>query len=84
MHKKYQEYIIKWIPVEERLPQVRLYENGNPAVYLITTKQEEVPMIATINHNDLWSEICWTKYESHPLVAEVIAWAELPKLYSTK
>ncbi len=70
-----------WIPVSERMPEARQYEAGELIEFLVTLKGAKVPTTAVINHNNLWSEVCWAKFESYPLRTEVIAWKPLPQSY---
>lgn len=70
-----------WIPVSERLPDKRQYEDGEPIEYNIMIKGATASTTGCINQQGTWGEMCWAKASFYPYKNEVIAWMPLPESY---
>lgn len=71
-----------WILVDERLPEARQHDNGEPIEFIAMIKGAEVPTVLSINEQDEWfsydemfyGEGCYNNYD-------VVAWKPLPEPY---
>lgn len=67
-----------WIPVSERLPEVRRYENGEPKEFLVRLKGCDHPCTKILNDSDEWLDFCLVYYSDDYRIFDVAEWMELP------
>ncbi|MSU01912.1 DUF551 domain-containing protein [Tissierella pigra] len=67
----------KWIPVSERLPEVRQYEDGEPIEFIAMIKDAVVPTALSIDDNGSWFDMQRSISDDY----NVIAWKPLPEPY---
>lgn len=71
-----------WIPVEERLPEARQHDNGEPIEFIAMIKGAGVPTVLSINEQDEWFSYDEMFYgEGHYNNYDVVAWKPLPEPY---
>lgn len=73
-----------WISVEERLPEARKYENGEPIEFIVMTKGAEVPCSLSINDQNEWFSFAEALYAKKITEYNVMAWKPYPKPYRRK
>ena len=71
-----------WIPVEERLPEARQHDNGEPIEFIAMIKGAGVPTVLSINEQDEWFSYDEMFYgEGRYNNYDVVAWKPLPEPY---
>lgn len=71
-----------WIPVEERLPEARQHDNGEPIEFIAMIKGAGVPTVLSINEQDKWFRYDEMFYgEGRYNNYDVVAWQPLPNPY---
>lgn len=71
-----------WIPVDERLPEARQHDNGEPIEFIAMIKGAEVPTVLSINEQDEWFSYDEMFYgEGRYNNYDVVAWQPLPEPY---
>lgn len=78
------ELINKWIPVSQRLPDVRQRENGEPIEFIVMIKDAVVPTVLSIDNNGNWFDFMCHDYDMPEYLSggyDVIAWQPLPEPY---
>lgn len=71
-----------WIPVDERLPEARQHDNGEPIEFIAMIKGAEVPTVLSINEQDEWFSYDEMFYgEGRYNNYDVVAWKPLPEPY---
>lgn len=73
-----QPTVQQWIPVSERLPEVRRYENGEPKEFLVRLKGCDHPCTKILNDSDEWLDFCLVYYSDDYRIFDVAEWMELP------
>ncbi|NSG13168.1 hypothetical protein HFM87_16235 [Blautia producta] len=71
-----------WILVDERLPEARQHDNGEPIEFIAMIKRAGVPTVLSINEQDKWFRydemFCGEgRYNNY----DVVAWQPLPNPY---
>nr|DAS52332.1 MAG TPA: Protein of unknown function (DUF551) [Caudoviricetes sp.] len=79
-----EEYNNGWIPVSERLPKKRRYDNGEPIEFLVTVKGVEQPVLKIINDEDKWLDFELVYACKDYREFNVIAWQPLAEPYQPK
>lgn len=71
-----------WIPVDERLPEARQHDNGEPIEFIAMIKGAGVPTVLSINEQDEWFSYDEMFYgEGRYNNYDVVAWKPLPEPY---
>lgn len=71
-----------WILVDERLPEARQHDNGEPIEFIAMIKGAGVPTVLSINEQDKWFRYDEMFYgEGRYNNYDVVAWQPLPNPY---
>lgn len=77
----------KWIPVKERLPDIRQRENGEPIEFIVMIRDAVVPTVLSIDKSGNWFDFM-CHYHGMPehlsISYDVLAWRPLPEPYKEK
>lgn len=70
----------KWIPVSEKLPDVRQHESGEPIEFIAMIKGAKVPTTLNISSDGNWFDYMYEDYNGKHTF-DVLAWKPLPEPY---
>jgi len=74
----------RWIPVSERLPEVRQHESGEPIEFIVMIRDAVVPTALSIDDNGNWFDFISSYHDMPEYLSDnydVVAWKPLPEPY---
>lgn len=73
----------RWIPVSEKLPDVRQHESGESIEFIAMIKGAKVPTTLNISSDGNWFDYMYEDYNGKHTF-DVLAWKPLPEPYKEK
>jgi hypothetical protein len=73
-----------WIPVSERLPEIRQYKSGEPIEFIAMIRGASVPTSLMLTDQDEWKDFVSIYRDNESTYNEnydVVAWMEFPEPY---